>query len=48
VGMVLELEDLFQKEVRSDYVWTAVATSRYRIYNIRMSSAGSQGLDKSE
>jgi len=48
VGMVLLQEDLFQKEVRADYVWTAVTTLRYRIYNIRMSSAGTQGLDKSE
>jgi hypothetical protein len=38
--MVLELENLFQKEIRADYVWTAVATLQYRIYNFRTSSAG--------
>jgi hypothetical protein len=40
VGIVLELEDLFRKVVRADYVWTAVATLQYGMYNIRTSFVG--------
>ena len=40
MGMVLKLEDLFQKEIRADCVWTAVAKLQHRIYNIRTPSGG--------
>jgi hypothetical protein len=45
VGIVLELEDLFRKVVRADYVRTAVATLRYGTYNILTSFVGVSNYD---